>query len=442
MRLAAVLLAAACLACATDRGLGLFEGHTDIGPVLHAGAAQFDKALGTYTVSGSGENMWFAADEFHFVWKKVTGDITINADVNILGAGGNNHRKAALMIRQSLDTDSAYVDAALHGDGLTSMQAREARGAVTREVQSRVSAPSRLRLEKRGDHFYMSVAAAGQPFSYSGGWFKVPMKAPFYVGLAVCAHDRNAVERADFSRVELNRAKAGATALFSTVETVPVSSTDRRAAYVAKGRLQSPVWTRDGDSLIFTLAGALESLSLASGTAAPVYTAGISVGPDHTLSSDGATIAFSRDDGIYVVPRSGGVPRRVTSEAAQRLAGGGVEYSPDHQWIYFHSRRGGTSQLWRSHPDGAAPEALTTDDFENWTPHISPDGQKVVFLSFDKGTEGCPEESEVSLRMLTLADRSVKLIARFNGGCASLGSPAWSPDSKRVAFVSYQQLPD
>src|SRR5436305_639830 len=100
--------------------LGVFEGQSDLGPVLHPGSAEYDAKANTYTVSGSGDNMWFASDEFHFVWKKILApDVTLTANVSILGNGGDNHRKGVLMIRQSLDGDSAYVDAARHGDGLT-----------------------------------------------------------------------------------------------------------------------------------------------------------------------------------------------------------------------------------------------------------------------------------------------------------------------------------
>src|SRR5512140_1160748 len=113
---------------------GAFEGHADVGTVLHAGAAEYDAARRVYRVSGSGENMWAATDAFHYVWKRVTGDVTITADISILGTGGDAHRKAALMIRQSLDADSAYADAALHGSGLTSLQSRPEKGAVTYEV--------------------------------------------------------------------------------------------------------------------------------------------------------------------------------------------------------------------------------------------------------------------------------------------------------------------
>ena len=95
--------------------LVIFQGQQDVGTVLHPGSAQYDGATGTYTVSGSGENMWFASDDFHFVWTKVSGDVALTADIAILGSGGDPHRKAVLMIRQSLDGDSAAVDLAVHG---------------------------------------------------------------------------------------------------------------------------------------------------------------------------------------------------------------------------------------------------------------------------------------------------------------------------------------
>ena len=110
--------------------LVIFEGQQDVGTVLHPGSAQYDGASGTYTVSGSGENMWFATDDFHFVWAKVSGDVALTADIAILGSGGDPHRKAVLMIRQTLDGNSAAVDVALHGVGLTSLQFRDAAGGI------------------------------------------------------------------------------------------------------------------------------------------------------------------------------------------------------------------------------------------------------------------------------------------------------------------------
>ena len=100
--------------------LGIFEGQQDVGTVLHPCSADYDRATGTYTLSGSGENMWWALDDFHYVWKKVSGDFSLSADPALLGTGGDAHRKAVLMIRQTLDGNSVTVDLAVHGDGLAS----------------------------------------------------------------------------------------------------------------------------------------------------------------------------------------------------------------------------------------------------------------------------------------------------------------------------------
>src|SRR3979411_3301123 len=88
--------------------LGVFESHSDVGTVLHPGTVEYDGSKQTYTVSGSGENMWSVADAFQFVWKKVSGDVTLTADISFLNAGGNEHKKAVLIFRQSLDADSVY----------------------------------------------------------------------------------------------------------------------------------------------------------------------------------------------------------------------------------------------------------------------------------------------------------------------------------------------
>src|SRR5687767_8985140 len=119
-----MVLSAATAAPAADK-LGGFEGHSDVGVVLRLGSVRYDEAAKTYTVTGGGENMWAARDAFHFAWAKADGDVALAADVAFVGAGKDPHRKAVLMIRQGLDADAAYVDVAVHGDGLTSLQFRE-----------------------------------------------------------------------------------------------------------------------------------------------------------------------------------------------------------------------------------------------------------------------------------------------------------------------------
>ena len=125
--------------CAQDAAssLGIFEGHSDVGTVLHAGSVDYDASKRTYTISGSGENMWFAADAFQFAWKKISGDVTLTADISFLTTTGNEHKKAALMLRQSLDADSVYADVALHASGIdfTAISRRERRDHARDSIQ-------------------------------------------------------------------------------------------------------------------------------------------------------------------------------------------------------------------------------------------------------------------------------------------------------------------
>jgi TolB protein len=183
--------------------LGVFNRQGDIGVVRHAGSSKQVRE-GTFSVSGSGDNMWSTNDAFHFVWKKLTGDVSLTADIAFVTEGGNAHRKACLLIRQDLDPDSAYADAALHGNGLTALQYRETKGGRTADTPSKISAPKRLRIEKRGDEISLGVAAANEEL-HPAGSVHLKLKDPFFVGLGVCSHDSNAVVTATFSNVELRQ---------------------------------------------------------------------------------------------------------------------------------------------------------------------------------------------------------------------------------------------
>ena len=210
--------------------LGVFSGQSDVGKVSRPGTAFFDAARGTYTVGSSGANMWFSEDAMHFVWKKVSGDGSIAGDIGFVGTSTQPHRKACLVIRQNLDPGSAYVDVAVHGDGLTSLQFRDAEGAATKEIQSNVASPRRVRLDKIGDTVYLSVAKAGEEPHPSGCLFQLHVNSPFYVGLAVSAHDNTAFETAVFSNVEVGRASAAAAAPQPGLTVITLPSGDRRVS--------------------------------------------------------------------------------------------------------------------------------------------------------------------------------------------------------------------
>ena len=180
--------------------LGNFEGQADVGNPALAGSASFHAAQKQYRVSGAGANMWAAKDEFHFLWRRVSGDFSLTATVRFLKQESPSHRKAALMARQDLDTDSPYMDAAVHGSGLTELQFRESPGGSTHSIRFPIDSPVRIRLERKAGWFTMYAAAKGQPLQELGA-YQLRLANPVYLGLAVCSHDAASIETAIFSDV-------------------------------------------------------------------------------------------------------------------------------------------------------------------------------------------------------------------------------------------------
>jgi Tol biopolymer transport system component len=485
----AALLAGALVNVACGQAtasLGLFSNQSDVGLIQHEGSTQFDAGRGVYVVSGSGANMWFTNDAFHFVWKQVSGNVKLTAAIRFLQTAGVDHRKACLLVRQSLETDSAYADAAQHGNGLTSLQFREEKGATTMEVESSTTAPSQLGIEKRGDYVTLLAGAAGEVLHPTGAAFRLALHDPFYIGLGVCSHDANAVTTAEFSNVEITALSAVTgepTSGGSTLEVVPIGSKDRRIIYSTTNHLEAPNWTRDGKSFIFNSRGHLYKLSVAGGEPEMIDTASaVKCNNDHGLSPDGSQLAISDQSQtgkslIYVLPVTGGTPRQITpvgpsywhgwSPDGATLAfcgerngefdvytvpatGGeekrlttapglddGPEYSPNGAFIYFNSVRSDLMQIWRMKPDGSQQEQVTFDDNNNWFPHLSPDGKWLAFLTYGKEVDGHPANKNVMLRLMPVGGGKIEVLAKLFGGQGTMNVPSWSPDSKQLAFVSY-----
>jgi TolB protein len=275
--------------------------------------------------------------------------------------------------------------------------------------------------------------------------------------------------------------------LHSTLETIQVASTDRRVVYAASEHFEAPNWSRDGSSLIYNGGGRLYTIPATGGTPTLIDTGfAIKCNNDHGISPDGKTIVISDQSQpkehsiIYTLPITGGTPTRITKNSpsywhgwspdgktlaycAQRdgkfgiftipVGGGeekrlttavnlddGPDYSPDGQYIYFNSDRTGLMQIWRMKSDGSELEQITTDDYNNWFAHPSPDGKTFVYLTYEKDVAGHPANKQVMLRLMTLSDRSIKVLAKLFGGQGTINVPSWSPDGKKLAFVSYQLI--
>jgi TolB protein len=469
-------------------GLGLFSNQGNVGNVSQPGSALFDASKGTYLIAGSGDNMWFTNDAFHYVWKEMSGDVSLTADIRWQGTSDQPHRKACLIIRQNADADSPYADAVLHGNGLASLQYRETPGGLTREIQSNVSGPTRLRIEKRGSYVSMSIAPAGEKLRRAGGSFRIEFAEPFYVGLAVCAHNNQRLELAEFSNVEIARLSPARTvrpALESTLEVLTIASLDRRVVYHTSERIEAPNWSPDGQYFVLNNSGRLCQLPVTGGPLQRLDTGtAIHCNNDHGISPDGSELVISDQSGaenisrIHVLPVKGGTPRLVTplgpsywhgwspdgktlaycgerkgefdiytipvesgDEKRLTTASGlddGPEYSPDGRTIYFCSDRTGLMQIWRMKPDGSQQEQVMSDEYNNWFPHPSPDGRWIAFLSYPKDVKGHPENKDVMLRLMPTRGGEIQVLAKLFGGQGTINVPSWSPDSRQIAFVSYQ----
>ncbi len=477
--------------------LGVFEGRSDVGAVVPPGIARFDSGSGIYTVAAAGANLWGTVDAFHFVWKKVSGDVSLTADIAFPSTTGDPspHRKALLMFRQTLDADGVYVDAAQHGSGMTALQYRRERGATTQDIELNIESPRQLRLEKRGDTITMFLSNHGEPLHQVGASIKLHFEGDFYAGIGVCSHNKDVVETGTFRNLKLQATalEAGQAVLFSTLQTIGIEDNFRRATVIATGpgRMEAPNWSRDGKTLIFNRDGHIWTIPAEGGIATILNTgAATNCTGSHGLSPDGKWLAIScatpgkPETRVYVVPSAGGDPRLLTENPSSyfhswspdgktiaftrpnHVGGGNIlsipveggaekalttgngmsddpDYSADGKWIYFNSdREGGLMQIWRMRPDGTGAEQVTSDDYNNWTPHPSPDGKSIVVVSYDKDVKGHPGNKDIALRILNVSDGKLRVLVNLVGGSGSDNVPNWAPDGTHLAFVSFQMLPE
>jgi TolB protein len=200
-----LVMALVAVGPAQTNDLGIFTNQESVGQTPPGGIAHYDSVKGEYRITGGGANVWGTSDAFYFVWKKASGDMTLSADVQWVGTSSAEHRKAVLMIRQSLEPGSAYADAVSHGNGLTSLQFRGAANEQTYQVFTQVDGPVRLRIERKESRFTMYAGKPNEELKVVGPIEYVGLKDPVYVGLGVCSHVATTLETAVFSNVKIEQ---------------------------------------------------------------------------------------------------------------------------------------------------------------------------------------------------------------------------------------------
>jgi hypothetical protein len=478
-------------------GYGPLMFQDDIGSPQIAGSATYDVTNQDYTISSAGTNMWFGRDQFHFAWIKMDGNFILRTRIRFIGSGGDAHRKAGWMVRPNLDADAPYADCVEHGDGLTSLQFRRSKGANTEQVTLNVTNADVLQFERHGSNFIFSAARFGEPFR-SCELTNLDLGDKVFTGLFVCSHNGRRTEQAIFDDVRVIKpAKDDFIPyhdyLGSMLEVLDADTGNLKLIYSCRPPFEAPNWTREENFVIYNQSGpgnasGLTRFDLEHESCHSIDTFfATRLNNDHVLSFDGKTLGISDQSKYYgdgkscilTLPATGGRPKKITPLTPSYLHGwspdgkwlvytgarnnkfdiykirssgegdeirlttseglnDGPEFTPDGQFIYFNSSRSGKMQIWRMKPDGTNQEQVTDDEFNNWFPHISPDSKRIVFLSYPPSVrpEEHPYYKQVYLRLMPLSGGSAKVVAYVYGGQGTMNVPSWSPDSRRIAFVS------
>ena len=471
----------------STKDLGIFEGQSDIGDVTPPGTGGYDPGAHAYTLTSAGANTWYHVDNFHYLWKKASGDMALTANVTFPPHSYNHepnpHRKGILMFRQTLDAGGIYVAAGAHGSGMTALQYRRELGANTEDIELNIDAPQTVRLEKRGDTFTLFLSMKGEPPHQVGASITMHLEEPFYVGLGAVSHDVGTTDEVRFSNVTVQPPAAALAdakvSLYSTLRTIQVEDQFRRAMVIrtVPAYMQSANWASDGKAIYAYEAGRIEKIPFlmpeAGGTPERVELGNlVDCSGNFGLSPDRKWLAVScaeksggRHD-VYVLPASVsepgrpdrvtsgiadglrhprevtsgaadglGHPRKVTSGAADALAhprrvttGPASSYfhawSPDSQTIAFTRGSAGKADIFTIATAGGSEQRLTSDTI-NDGPDYSPDGN---FIYFDSSRSGSTQIWRMK------PDGSGAEAVTDDDNINS--SPHVSPDGKAIAFLS------
>jgi Tol biopolymer transport system component len=451
LALAALAHSETTIASPNGGPLGDFEAHTDVGSPKIAGHSTWNAASQVYMLSAGGVNIWAKRDEFQFAYRRMKGDFIVQAQVEFQGKGVDPHRKAGIMVRASTtDFDSAYVDGALHGDGLTSLQYRKVKGEDTAQIEMPAAKGSNvIQLERRGNVFIFSAARMGEPFEVAEIKDVPNVPEDAFVGLFLSSHNADVQEKVVFRNVRVIKpVKVGFQPyrdyIGSRLEVMNVTSGHRHVYYTSRVPFEAPNWLPDGSALIYNASGSdpatrgrLWKFDLIMRTPTLIDTGfAIRNNNDHVLSFDGKQLAISdqsqdnNQSTIYTMPTTGGVPKRITPLTPSYMHG----WTPDAKWLIYTGGRipkGGKDNeydIYKIASDGSGKEInLTNSAGLDDGPEVSPDGKKIYFNSTRSG--------QMQIWRMDLDGKNQERVTndhKFNDWF-----PHFSPDGKWIVIISY-----
>jgi Tol biopolymer transport system component len=365
------------------------------------------------------------------------------------------------------------------------------------EIFAKDSSYQVIQIERSGKTIIMRAAHMGDPLEVIGTHVIETLPDEVLAGPFICSHDSNVVEQVKIWNLRIdkpvaddyNPGKSGF--LGCRMEIVNVADGKRKVIWEKNGRFEAPNWMPDGKRLLFNMDGLIYTIPVTGGKISQISTGSVkNCNNDHGISFDGKLLAISSSkpneqggsSAVWVLPVTGGEPKLITEKTPSYFHGwapdnkhlvyvairdgkkvyniyrnstegndevaltnieagqhvDGCEYSPDGKYIYYNGNHTGTMQIWRIKPDGTGREQLTFDKYNNWFPHISPDGKWIFFISFplDIDPNSHPSYKRVLLRIMPVTMGEPKVVAYLYGGQGTINVPSWSPDSKQVAFVS------
>lgn len=428
------------------------------------------------------------ASAFPYLWKAIQGDFILRTEIVIENPGSSGFR-AGWILGNTLHKTDRHIEASVSGNGSAFLDS----GNNLIQKEGIPSAVYVVQIRREGDQFTMKTAPFGQILQ-TVETFQSDLQNDIFAGIFIKSGSAPQ-QQVQFRNVRIvkphsRESQQAGSPLGSRLEVIDIESRQREILYESEHSIQAPNWSADGGKLLYNSKGYLFNYHLSDGHISLLNTGFANRNNnDHVISFDGEWLAISHhneshggESTIYILPVEGSDhPRQVTKSGlgASYLHGispdnqtvlftgmrngvfdiyaadvnsmeetqlthtpgldDGSEYTPDGKHILFNSNRTGTMQIWRMNADGSDQTQLTfSEDTHDWFPHISPDGRWIVFLSYglDVDSGDHPFYKEVMLQIMPAEGGEPEVIAYLFGGQGTINVPSWSPDSKKVAFVS------